>query len=417
MLYVQSHQIRKNNQYFKQIDNLSFLSKNLYNYTNYLIRQHYSNSQNDILKDVKNKYLNYYTLRSFMVKTKQVDYYKFPCKVANGILRQLHNEYKRFFKNNEDFKKNPNKYFVRPHLPKYKHSKTGRYIVPYQKTAISSLRFRKQKVIQFSGTNIKIKTQIENWKDIQAARIVPTIYGYKVQIIYHKQQKQLKQNNRVLGLDLGINNLVAGSTNTNKSFLINGKPLKSINQYYNKKRAKLYSQLIKQNKHSSKRLIKLTNKRNNKINDSLHRTSKRIIDYCLTNDISKIIIGHNIGWKQNINIGKINNQVFTQIPFNTLINQIKYKGLLNGIEVIITEQSYTSKCSFIDNESIKKHDQYLGKRVKRGLFKSSNGCLINADINGSLNIIRKVYPQFNVKQTLYYGLEGIAVYPNRLRIY
>lgn len=407
MLLVQTHQIKKNNKFYQQIDHLSFLSKNIYNYTNFLIRQEYTKT---------GKYLNYNNLRSQLVKSKQKDYYQLPCKVSNCILRQVDTEYKSFFKANKSYKNNPNKFLSKPKIPKYKHKKTGKNMIPYQKGTISKRMFKKQGVIQFSGTNIKIKTQIKDWNDIQAARIVPTVYGYKVQIIYHKQQKQLKQNDKVLGLDLGINNLVVGSTNINKQFVVNGRPLKAINQYYNKKKAKLYSQLSKQNKHSSKRLIKLTNKRNNKINDYLHRTSKRIIDYCLTNDISKIIIGHNIGWKQNINIGKINNQTFTQIPFNTLINQIKYKAKLNGIEVIITEQSYTSKCSFIDNESIQKHDQYLGKRVKRGLFKSNKGCLINADINGSLNIIRKVYPQFNVKQTLYYGLEGIPIYPVRLKV-
>ena len=135
-----------------------------------------------------------------------------------------------------------------------------------------------------------------------------------------------------------------------------------------------------------------------------------IIKYCLTNDIGKLIIGKNDGWKQNINLGKRNNQNFVQIPFNKLIQQLKYKGELIGIEVETTEESYTSKCSFIDDESLNKHDNYCGRRIKRGLFRSKLGKIINADINGALNIIRKVVPNFNIKGMID-GIEGVAVHP------
>jgi len=220
------------------------------------------------------------------------------------------------------------------------------------------------------------------------------------------ENNDLDKNN-VMGIDLGLNNLAACATKSD-SFLINGKPLKSINQFYNKEKAKLQTELPK-NKHNSNQILRLTDKRNNKINDYLHKSSNFIIKYCLTNDIGKLIIGKNDGWKQNINLGKRNNQNFVQIPFNKLIHQLKYKGELVGIDVETTEESYTSKCSFIDNESMVKQKHYCGKRIKRGLFKTKSGKLINADINGALNIIRKVVSNFN--STLIDGIEGVVVHP------
>lgn len=416
MLLVQEHQIHKNHKYYNDIDHLCFLSKNLYNAANYFIRQHYLNTDKDPIPSNTNKYLNYYDINRYMVDTKNVDYYQFPGKVANGILRQLDKNYISFFNFLKDYNSHPQKYLGRPKLPKYKHIKSGRNIIPYQKMALSKKQFNQTNEIKFSGTNIKIKTKLTSWSDIQAARIIPTYYGYKIDIIYNQYNSNKINNNNILGLDLGVNNLVAGATNINKSFLIKGTIIKSINHYYNKKKAELQSQLPK-DQYTSKQITKLTNKRNNKINNYLHKTSKTIINYCLTNNIGKIIVGHNDNWKQNINMSKINNQTFVQIPFNILINQLKYKCQLNGLQFLITEESYTSKCSFIDDQSIQKHQNYLGKRIKRGLFKTNNGSLINADINGALNIIKKVYPLFNVNNTLYHGLQGIAVYPLRLLIY
>ena len=164
------------------------------------------------------------------------------------------------------------------------------------------------------------------------------------------------------------------------------------------------------NKKYSKNMLRMTNKRNNKVNDYVHKSTKHIINYCLTNNIGKLIIGNNKNWKQNSNLGKRNNQNFVNIPFASIINKLKYKCELFGIEFIETEESYTSKCSFIDNEEIKYHEEYVGERIKRGLFRSKSGYLINADINGSLNIIRKVVPLFNIKE-LNYGIEGVAVHP------
>ena len=151
---------------------------------------------------------------------------------------------------------------------------------------------------------------------------------------------------------------------------------------------------MKGDKKTSKRIYSITNKRNNKVKDYLHKSSRKIVNFLVSNNISTLIIGYNEEWKQNINLGRTNNQSFTNIPFYTFINQLDYKCKLEGINVKFIEESYTSKCSFLDGESLEEHENYLGKRIERGLFKSAKGKLINADLNGSLNILKKVVGEF-----------------------
>ena len=170
--------------------------------------------------------------------------------------------------------------------------------------------------------------------------------------------------------------------------LINGKIVKSINQYYNKKKAKLMHFIG--GKGTSRRLEKLTFKRNNKVTDYIHKTSRFIIDYCIENRIKNIVIGYNDGWKQDVNIGKVNNQKFVSIPFLKLIQQVKYKAELVGVNIQTVEESHTSKCDSFALEEVKHHNKYLGRRKKRGLFQSSIKNLVNADVNGAINILRKV---------------------------
>ena len=176
-----------------------------------------------------------------------------------------------------------------------------------------------------------------------------------------------------------------------KSYIINGKPVKSINQYYNKKKSQLQSQL--KNRKTSNRIQKLTLKRNNKIKDYFHKATSYIVNQLASDSINTVIIGHNKDWKQDINIGKQNNQSFTSIPHSMFINMLKYKCRLKGITVICIEESYTSKASFLDNDYIPNIDAknvtFSGNRIKRGLYRSSKGELLNADVNGALNIIRK----------------------------
>jgi putative transposase len=182
------------------------------------------------------------------------------------------------------------------------------------------------------------------------------------------------------------------TSNVSSSLIINGKSLKSINQYYNKKKTNIQSNLKKNhNKYSSKKLNRITFKRDNKIKDYLHKASRFVVNYLVKNDINRLVVGYNKEWKQEINIGRRNNQNFVGMPYNHLLSMLEYKCKLECINFISREESYTSKCSSLDLESVCKHEKYLGSRVKRGLFKTSSGLKLNADINGSLNIGRKEF--------------------------
>jgi putative transposase len=217
-----------------------------------------------------------------------------------------------------------------------------------------------------------------------------------------------------MGIDIGVRNIVTiGDSISNEGIAVKGGVLKSINQFFNKEYARLRSISDRQigNKQLTKKEKRLFMKRNRKIKDIMHKLSKAIIQYAKSKNIDTIIIGHNNGWKQSANMGRINNQNFVQIPFNTLINQIKYKAEETGIQVIIQDEEHTSKCSFLDNESIEHHNEYMGKRIKRGIFRSKDGILMHADLNAVYNIIRKAVPEAFAD-----GIESIGLYPRSLSV-
>lgn len=272
----------------------------------------------------------------------------------------------------------------------------------------------------------------KNIKKIDEIRIIPTGNApvkFKLEVIYSVQIEPKKEdNNSYLSIDPGLNNFAACfNSNNGSSFIIDGRYLKSVNQHYNKKSSKLQSSidLRKNEKLAANDLIKkknkLTHKRNNKINDYFHRTSKYIIEYCVRHNINKIIIGENKEQKQNINIGKINNQNFVFIPHAKFKDILEYKARSKGIELLREEESYTSKTSFIDLEPMKHQDKYLGKRTKRGIFRTKEGILINSDINGAANILRKYLERngkFKEWKDLYFkeASKGIVNYPRKLNL-
>jgi putative transposase len=402
MRVVEKHNIAKNHKYFKEIDMLCFFSKNLYNQANYIIRQSFIKEK---------KYLNYNEIQKIL-QTHET-YKSLPSKVSQQILIILDKNWKSFFKSIKEYVKKPNKYLGKPKLPRYKDKIKGRNILVYTIQAISKKEIKKG-IVKLSGTNISIKTEQEK---IQQIRIVPRNNEYVIEIIYEKGEEKLNLNKEnFISIDIGLNNLATITSNKINPLIVNGRVLKSVNQFYNKEKAKLQSFIG--DKGTSKRIIKLTNKRNKKVSDFLHKSSRYIVNQCLKNDIGTIIIGKNENWKQDINIGSKNNQSFVNIPHSTFIKMIEYKAKLLGISVILTNESYTSKCSFIDNEPLVKQSNYLGKRVKRGLFKSADGIKINADVNGSLNIARKVIPNVDINNLiLTKGIEGIVVFPVRVNPY
>ena len=316
---------------------------------------------------------------------KNSDYYNLLSSSSDYVVKQVDDCYKAYFSLLK--LKKEGKYNKKVKPPYYKDKFKGRNVITFYKRGLLKRTYKKEGLIHLSKTNIKIKSQIP-FEQIQEVKVVPKIGYYELHIIYKVEKERQVVSGNVASIDLGLNNLATVVTNVSSPVIINGRPLKSINHHWNKRKAKLQSKLHKGVK-TSKQIRKITHKRNRRVNNYLHQTSRTLVNELRRLSISKVIIGSNKGWKENINLGNKTNQNFVQIPFNRFIEMITYKCRLEGIEVIIKEESYTSKCSFLDNESVEKHDVYIGKRVKRGLFKSSSGILINADVNAAYNIMKK----------------------------
>lgn len=391
MYLVESHIISKNHALWKECDRISFVSKNLYNRCLYLLKQEL---------ETNGKMISYNSMYHLI---KNEDCFKaMPNDVSKATLMQLNREFMSFFKAIKAWKKDKTKFKACPQLPKFKKKDKGRNIVT---VTYRCCRVKNNMLLFNKHINLKLPTKVDNVIEVI---IKPQNSCYKIQICYKKEEISLITNKNYMAIDLGINNLSTCTTTTLKSFIINGRPLKSINHFYNYKKAKEQSQLKKNHgKYISNKTNHLDLKRNNKITNYMHKASKQIITQALTENISQIVIGQNKEWKQNVNIGSKNNQNFVQIPYNKLIHQIEYKAKLNGISVLTREESYTSKCSALDLELVKKHDNYSGKRIKRGLFKSSNNTIINSDTNGSVNIMRKQFGEvFTLDQ-----IQGFVVNP------
>jgi putative transposase len=383
---------------YPAVDAASFASKNLYNAATYLIRQSFIH---------QGKYLG---VASVFHQIKHHEAYQaLPRKVSNEVLRLLDKNWRSFFKAMEAWRQGPSKFQGRPKLPKYKDKTKGRNILIYDIQAISKMGLKKGVVIP-SQLGISIPTKYIKVKQV---RIVSRSGFYVVETVYEREPVQVVVDDSLYaGIDIGLNNLATLTSNKRGfvSRIVNGRPVKSINQWYNKERARLQSHLSRHKRFTSNRLERLTTKRTRKINHYLHGASRRTIDLLVHERIGHLVIGKNAEWKQEANMGKRNNQNFVSVPRARFVEMLTYKADLVGIQVHITEESYTSECSFSDNEPIQKHETYAGRRIKRGLFRSQFGTLINADVNGSLNIIRKVAPKS------FEGVEGIAVCPVPLAV-
>ncbi len=265
---------------------------------------------------------------------------------------------------------------------------------------------------------LNFPTQIEKER-VQEIRIIPQQKAtfFKMEVVYEVKEQSVNLNqDNVLSIDIGLSNLATCyDVSNNRAFIMDGKKLKSINYYWNKQNAKLQGIKDKQNiKGYTKQQFLLKRKRENRVKDVMRKTAKYILDYCIEHDIGAIVVGHNKGWKQEVNMGKRNNQNFVQVPFGFLLSILESKCQEYGLRYLETQESHTSKCSAIDNEQVKHHDEYLGKRVKRGLFKSKDGFLINADLNGAINIVRKskvTSMEFTPEM-----IKSIVAFPKRIRV-
>ncbi|NVM31574.1 MAG: IS200/IS605 family element transposase accessory protein TnpB [Candidatus Helarchaeota archaeon] len=376
-----------------ELSSLCHKGKNLYNVANYMVRQRFFRDR---------KWYRYYDLNRLL---KQDPAYRaLPIQTSQQILRLVDRNWKSFFRGLRDWQDHPEKYRCRPCIPRYK-PKDGESIVLF-----TNQQCRIKRGCLHFPKKVLPPLKIRMTGAFQHVRILPRGDHYIVEVVYDCTPIYLDlPKNRILTIDLGLNNLVTAVNNAGlPPFVIKGGVVKSINQFYNKERARLSALKDKQGlKGQTKRLKRLTLKRNNKIRDYFHKTSRTIIGYCVDNELGTIIVGYNAGWKQKIHIGRRNNQNFVSVPFHQLIQQIQYKARLVGIEVILEEEGHTSKCSFLDQEPIRHHDTYLGRRISRGLFQASDGTLINADVNGGYNIGQKAVPNaFRAD-----GIEGVGLHP------
>lgn len=387
MILAERHIIKVGTAEFKEYDAICFLSKNMYNSALYALRKHFFET-----KTLKHKF----QLSKEFQEQNQPDYRAMFVRSAQQIIGIAHQSMKSFFALIKA--KKSGSYDKPVKLPRYL-SKNGRQVMIYDNKAFYEKDF-KEGYIRVAQTQSRIPTKIKNIKSIQQIRLVPKGNHVVLEVLYKVTDMPLKEDNRrYAAIDLGVNNLATVVSNVDSPKIINGRPLKSINQYYNKEKAILQSKTDKEygttKRKQTRREQSLTFKRNNKVNDYLHKTSRKIVNYLVSNNINTLFIGKNKEWKQNINIGKRNNQNFVNIPFYKLIQMLLYKCALEGITVKEIEESYTSKCSFLDDEEISKHEEYKGKRIERGLFKTAEEKVINADVNGGLNILRKAVGKFD----------------------
>lgn len=384
------------------------ISKNLYNQANFIIRQ-------DFIKN--GKYLNYNEMDKRMKSEINLDgninFRLLKSETAQQCLKELDKSWKSFFSLIKKWSKNPNSLKGKPNLPGYKKTEfnhiifTRNIIIKDNLIHLYKSKFKSKDI----GKNLLIK--IPKFKDIDFSkcfkqiRIHPTKFNYvKVEIVYEQSVTNSElELDKFASIDLGIDNLVSLVTSHTKPIIFNGKPIKSINQLYNKRKAKLCSIKDKMKiKPYTKQLDSIENERFLSIKDYMHKTSRYVVNFLLKNKIHKLVIGYNKGWKYKVSMGKKTNQKFVQIPFTMLLQQLQYKCDMVGIDLVITEESYTSKVDSLALEKLGKNDLYLGKRVKRGLFRSSTGKLINADVNGAMNILRKVIDETVAKQIIDRGL-------------
>lgn len=405
MILTERHIIKSTHEYYQECDILCLKSKNIYNLSLYKVRQGFFINDFDPLN------------RLFHHMKNEDCFKELPMKVATATIIQTQKNFKAFFKAMKTFGANPNKFLGKPKLPKYLDKEKGRFITSYNYQAISKTAFKKEHSILLSGTNIKFYTKIDNFESIDCVRIIPRLDSYIIEVCYTiEDTKPVRDVHRYAAIDLGVNNLACITSNCKelKPIIINGKPLKSINQYYNKRLAEYKSKLeLVNKKQSSKKIRRLTNKRGNKINDYLHKSSKVIVDILKENKINKLVIGKNDNWKQESDMNKENNQNFVSIPHNSFINKLIYKCEKSGIRVILQEESYTSKASFLDLDFIPTYGEvyaepvFSGYRKHRGIYKiKGKNVHINADVNGSYNILRKAIPNVFTN-----GIEGVVVHP------
>lgn len=410
---VEKHKIKKNNKFFSIIDDLCWKSKNMYNYGNYIIRQEFiqtSKEKEQGLRETAN-WIRYNEL--FRLCKDSEPYKDMGSNVGQATLRKLDQSWKSFFATSKDYSKNPSKYLGRPKMPNYLDKDNGRF-----ECGITNEKLRiKDGFIYFCWKPLKVmnnsfRTKIPDDAKLIQVRFIPKNGEYNLEVVYEIEVQDIDLNSKhIAAIDLGVDNLMTITTNCGVTpIVINGKPLKAMNQYYNKKIAEMSSDLkIKHNMDWSNELQRFTIKRNNKVDDYIHKATKAVIDFCLENNIDTLVCGYNAGWKQETDMSKKVNQKFVSIPHRSIVKRLEYKCESAGILFKTTEESYTSGTSFLDEESPVQENYNKERRVHRGLFVSEKGVEINADVNGSYQIMKKVFPNAFADGVVDVGLHPVII--------
>ena len=399
MIRTQQVHIKPSHSYYKLLDEFLFASKNLYNCAVYQFRQAiFSKTEN----------VSYYSLDKLLRSEYETAYRAMPTAwSAQQVIMLVAKNFKGFNATKKAYNANPSAFTGKPRLPRYLHKTDGRQVISLDSKTIKDgfLKFPKT----FSGFTVKVPEYV---KDINVVRIVPRNHHIVIEIVYDdgKQVESLPDNGNYAGIDFGLDNLVALVSNTeNAPVLINGKGIKSINQFWNKRQAHYKTMNDSMNgscyttktgstklAERSKREGILSNKRNNRIKTEMHRISRYVVNIVQEWECNTLVLGHSKGLKDSINTSSKSNQNFVPIPMGMLRSMITYKAESVGITVISTEESYTSKASAFHCDPLPKYDKdnkseyvFNGERKYRGLYVSDKG-MINADVNGALNIIRKV---------------------------
>jgi len=385
-------------QQFKKFKELTHHAKNLYNQTLWTLREAYK---------VTGKYFSYPQMDKAMKQVTnlegEINYRFLKSKVAQQTLRRVDKNFKSFFTATKDFKKNPNKYSGQPKPPHFKQKPQDNLVYDYQAFSIKG-----ERVILEKGLEFKLPKQLVG-KTIKQVEIIPKFNTFHAVFIYEEDPNdfvQVPKNEKVMSIDLGLNNLATCVTNgIVKPFIIDGRKLKSVNAYYNKRGAKMQAKLEKQRgKKWSNKLQSLTDWRNAYLNNYMHRATHVVVKSCVENGISKVVVGDVPKSLDRINLGKRTNQNFVNLSLGQFVEKLGYKLGSHGIELVVANESYTSKASFISGDEMPKQYEpeinptFNGRRTKRGLYKSSDGTLLNADVNGAYNILRKNDSNFSFSQ-------------------
>ncbi len=399
--------------YHPALSKLCHQVKNLYNRANFLIKSNLKKHSKMLF------YHNLFTL----LKTEEC-YKVLPVHTAQQTLKLISRNWRAYFQALKEWKKNPDLFFAMPNPPGYK-TRDGEVTAIFTKY---QARLRNGWLVLPKKVGYYYKTRLNATTKLREVRIIPRRVGYTIEIVYLKTIPKLRKKSKRKGaIDLGLHNLVTFVDNLGNQPIVvkdHGKGIKSITQYYLKKQTQLREQYVQQQRQQLKNKNKLNygesfyllrERWHKKLKDTIHKLTHYLVELWVERGLHEVIIGYNEKWKQGVHFWKKTTQMFVTIPYMRIINILKYKGAERGIKVEMIPEDYTSKCSFIDNEFPQAHPTYAGKRIKRGLFRSAQGHLINADVNAAYNILVKSDPKALPKRTVN-GVGGYVMYPLRVSI-